>query len=222
VSRIDDSPRAAVEDPWDAPTRRSPPGGSRSSLVWWLLGSLAFGFLLVALKLAGVVVSRLTVDTAQYLDAGIEIGLLSTAGIAMWAGAAAACALAALVLGGRPPGRYLGWTAALLLLLMVDDLLMLHDRVVPDMLGIPEQVAYAVYAAVFAGWLIRFRAEILAGEVTLLAAGGAALGLSVVSDALGLNYVVFEDYFKLIGIAAVLAYSFREARSHLLPATTPV
>jgi len=171
------------------------------------------------LNAAGVEVGTLTRDATQTQDVGAEVGALSTAGLLLLAASVAACGLAALVLGGGRSARFLLWTAALLSVLLVDDMLTLHERVLPAS-GIPEVAVYAVYAGLVAGWLVGFRWEILGGEVAVLLLAGGCLALSLLLDALEIPPVVLEDYCKFVGLAALTIYCFREARRRLRPATT--
>lgn len=143
---------------------------------------------------------------------GLHLGLASHLGVAAWTASAAIAGFGALCLArtGRAVARFLVLAAALSLVLAADDLLMLHELVLPR-LGVPELVVYALYG--LAGLLHLGVAIRLArpSELVLLLLALAGLGGSVTMDTLGELVGVhvpigFEDGAKLIGASLWLAF----------------
>lgn len=146
-----------------------------------------------------------------------HLGLLSQAGILVWAAGAAVCLLAAAVLQGAPGGRFMLAAGVLSLALCVDDAFLLHDEVLP-LLGIPEELIYGVYLGMIVLFLVAFRRPIIESGHGVLVLALAFLGLSVVCDAWGLPWLdpyLLEDGAKFTGIALWAAYFFGTAWSLL-------
>lgn len=199
---------AALPEMTKLPLHRVTGATPKRVLLWWAAAVLAFAVLLLALKLAGVNVLSLTRDLAGRSGAGAEVGILSTAGLVLWGVAGGLCALTAAVTVG-PRSRFFAWTAALVILLLVDDAALLHETVLPAA-GIPEVAIYITYLGLVLAWAVAFRAQILATEVPLLLLSGAFFGVSVVIDYAHASQTV-EDFAKFVGIGTLVLYAFREA-----------
>ena len=99
--------------------------------------------------LGGVPVRELVRDPAAEYNYPAYGGLLSHLGIALMFGCTAICAFAATIASVR---RNVLWGAAWLsLTLTLDDLFLLHEEVLPELLGLPEIILYLLYAAI-AAW----------------------------------------------------------------------
>lgn len=143
-------------------------------------------------------------------------GSLSIVGGMLWIVAATCCALGAAVVasvgGSRQTFRFLLATAAVALLFGLDDLLLIHDALVPfvfDRLG-AENVVLAGLLVVAGAWAVVFRREILAGDraLAVLAAGcfATSIGIDVLSDHDGDSVLAaVEDVAKLLGIGTFAA-----------------
>lgn len=152
----------------------------------------------------------------------VYTGLLSQAGILLWAAAAGICFLTGSALAVRnaaPAIRHFFLAAgALTLLLGLDDAFMLHDVVLPDYLGIAEEPVYAVYGGLIVLFMVVFRGRILASSYGILAIAAVFFGLSVVADLgvlRGSEPFLLEDGTKIVGIVSWLTYFFAEARAAL-------
>lgn len=117
---------------------------------------------------------HLVSDPAAVLDAPFYLGLLSHAGILLWAAAAAVAVFGSRLAHAIEPRRFLLAFGLLTALLALDDLLMLHEHVLPRLTGLPEWALVGGYAAAVGalGW--RFHPFIARTDVRLLA---LALGL---------------------------------------------
>lgn len=152
-----------------------------------------------------------TLTAAEYAEkcCSVYYGFLSNAGILLWTLTAAICLFSAMVLLGSndakaarlrrfalSAGLLTGWIA-------LDDMFLLHERVLPN-LGVPQMLVISLYLALgilygLANW--RF---IWSQDWWLLAIGGAGLVLSIYVDAvfhsLAPALVYVEDSAKFFGI----------------------
>jgi hypothetical protein len=142
-------------------------------------------------------------------------GLLSTLG-----GVGMCCAGAVAFAAGarrrpRPIGRELG---ALTVLLGLDDLLQLHESVVPGLTGLPEEAVLAGYPAVALLIAVRHREALRRLVTPVVAVAVLLLGASVALDVLGPalpEQAWTEDTLKLLGFtgwAVWLASAARDPR----------
>ncbi len=189
-----------------------------------------------------VPVSTLMRDPAAIAGLPSYTGALSNLGVLLWCATASVCLFAALVLtrvGSLPRERGLLLGAGLLSgVLMLDDLFQVHE-VAARLLGVPDSLISAFYAALLAGLLLRFAPEIKRSNYALLLVALGFFALSLTVDALdpkaliGSRYHLLEDGPKLLGIVSWLGYygafslqslhsvllsqspaQFRAARSH--------
>lgn len=165
---------------------------------------------------------------------GLHLGLVSYLGVGLWASTAAICLFAALCLRDEPAERastvrFLVGAGLLSVWLTLDDLLMLHERVLPD-LGVPELATYAVYGVAGLAHLrvaLRVASPGIAapGTRALLFVAIASLGASVVSDTIleAAGWAVpigLEDGAKLVGITFWLAFHTALAHARLAARTS--
>jgi hypothetical protein len=186
------------------------------------LPALALVAVVVAAALAaraGVPFSALSRDPVTELHGPFYVGWLSNIGAILWCVAAAACLFGWAVarrtsMTRLPSPLFLLASGLLSALLMADDLLLLHDGLFPHVLHVGERKTLAAYALLVAAYLLRFRRDILATRWLPLAAAFGFFALSLAFDAGLLNVGehrrhVFEDGFKLIGIAWWCGYFVR-------------
>lgn len=139
-------------------------------------------------------------------------GAVSHLGVLLWTGTAAVCLVAgaSFLAAGRPAAAWLPLAAGLLTaVLAVDDLFMVHERVLP-FFGVPERLTLLLYVVAAAAYLVAFHRQILAARFVVMAIALAAFGVSVVGDLLlslpAAAEEVIEDGAKLIGICAWSAF----------------
>jgi hypothetical protein len=145
-------------------------------------------------------------------------GALSQLGILVWAAAAAYCVLAASLLMGRARWFFIA-SAALTLLLGLDDAFVLHERVFPDYLGLDEIFVYGIYLGLTITYLLVFIRQILFTEYPLLAMAFGFFGLSIIMDVANLHgpgSFLLEDGAKFMGIVSMAIYYFRTAAHGLV------
>ncbi|MGI9383571.1 MAG: hypothetical protein ACR2PO_10485 [Methyloligellaceae bacterium] len=149
---------------------------------------------------------------------GLYFGALSNLGVIIWAGAAAACLFAGLLLysmtGWSPATMFMVYGGLLTGLLTVDDLFLLHDFVLPHF-GIPQILVYAVYGAVALGYMLMFARLILEHDAVVFLAAGSLLAISVGIDQVIHNdapiRIFIEDGAKLLGIILWTGFHVRTA-----------
>jgi hypothetical protein len=149
-------------------------------------------------------------------------GLVSNLGILAMAMAAGAAIVAAAAAPRRDDQlrRVLAWGGGLTLAVALDDLLLLHEGAT-FAAWMPKVIVMA-YAVAFAGYLWRFRIEIMRHlDVGLLAIAMLALGTSAIVDVLAepatVASVLVEDGAKLLGLAAWATFLIRGALIALRP-----
>ena len=145
-------------------------------------------------------------------------GLMSNLGVLGWTLTAGATLFAAALLHGRGARLAaflpLGLAGAISLLFALDDLLTLHEVVLPR-LGVPQVLVLGTLAGLAGVYgLLQLRLLLSWGGAGLTLAFGllaASLGVDVVLEDHGDGVRVLEDVFKFVGIAAWLAFHVHAA-----------
>ena len=206
----------------------SPPGTpkipARPSIpfaaIWIAVSAAVLAGFAAVCGATGIAFSDLSRDASEILDFPVYIGALSHLGILVWGAGSAVCLFAAwLQVSGDDAGerrRFLAVSAAVTAWLVLDDLLTLHEVVIPSLLGMRQRYVLALYAAGMVVYLVRFRKTILRTEYSILLLSLSCFGVSVLADILqtrlswaGHHYL--EDGAKLAGIASWTAYFARTA-----------
>ncbi len=165
----------------------------------------------------GIPMSYFMRDPAAIAEAPAYIGLVSNIGILLWCATAAICFFSFAALGrqvGRREARsFLLYSGLLTGYLMLDDLFMFHERLLPQHLHIPQAAVYGAYVLMFAAYLVRFRKTIVESEFPILLLALVFFALSRGVDMgrdLGFVRVRAADLLeggpKLLGIASWFAY----------------
>ena len=162
-------------------------------------------------------IQLLMMDANAVNGAAFFHGLISTAGTAIWMGSALLILLSILLPRSRADAPFLILMLILTLALSLDDLMQLHEIVLPTYLGVSESVTYAVYLALTLAALVVSRRTILENEPLLLTASLAFFAASVAADTVladmpllwRLSGFAFEDGCKLIAIVLWTTYFFR-------------
>jgi hypothetical protein len=117
----------------------------------YILIAAVFAFLVLAFVVAvyyslKVPMSDLTRDPVQLLNGRPYIGMLSNIGIILWSGTAGVLLFSAVTLKGKRDRLFLLLAFAFTLVLLLDDLFLMHDMVFPQDLHISEYFLYGFYA----------------------------------------------------------------------------
>jgi hypothetical protein len=174
----------------------------------------------------GMPIRVLVRDPAAVSGTSAAVGFLSNLGIVLWASAAAIALFSAVLLGrSRHPSDYarlLVAIGALTLVMMLDDLYMLHERILPRLTGIEMDISAYAYAAAIAAIAWRWRAVILRpgwvlGIVAVLwLAVSAGIDLMVFEMPRS-RIILYEDGAKFFGIVAWTAWVAFLAYAALAP-----
>ena len=177
--------------------------------------------LLVALVVqSSVPISDLTRDPVAVMEAPTYVGLVSSVGVLIWSATAAICGFAYFAIRGRTGqavwALFLLFGGLLTALLTLDDLFLLHERLIPTYLGIGENVTFGLYALLICAYMARFLPTILKTEFLLLLLAIGFFGLMLFADKELVRLDdgpahLFEDGSKLLGIVSWAAYYARVA-----------
>lgn len=180
----------------------------------------------IAALVSDVASADLVRDPTAVLEGPFHAGVLSSIGILGWTTAAAIGGFGAALVDDRRLRQYLIATSALTTVLALDDLLLFHDEIAPEHLGIPENAVLAVLAVAAAGYAVAFRAELTAiDDLTFLLAAsltwfGASVFLDVVADDwFGRHHFLVEDGCKFVGIVTWGAFVVLTTLRQVRPAT---
>lgn len=134
-------------------------------------------------------------------------GAVSNLGVMLWTSASAVCLFAGMLLA-----LHYGVTRSALTLLAggvlsgvlaVDDLFLLHDDLLPFH-GVDEKITFAVYGVGILSYLFFCRADVLRGNLLVLATSLAFFGMSTVADLIQHHVayppVLLEEVAKFIGV----------------------
>ncbi len=193
-----------------------------------LFATLAGAVLLIGLGAGavswttGTPLSHLTRDPTAVLGGRCYIGLVSTAGLLVWAAAAGVCFLAAALLAGSDnrARRFLLASGGVTLFLALDDAFLIHEEILCVHLGLSQSLIYGIYILVIAVYLLSFAGFILRTDFLVLLLAVFFLGLSLGLDVLSDHFdhtsdleTFVEDMLKLTGILFWLSYLARVSYS---------
>ena len=181
--------------------------------------TLVIAALYVLGRLTGISPDDFTRDPASVVKAPFYVGFLSHLGVLLWAATTSICLFSSFLLFSLQPrnrrlGLFLLSAGLLSLMLTLDDLFLLHEKVFPKYLGLPEILVYAGYAGAAAFYLWAFRHRILTTDYLLLLLALLLFGFSTSMDRF-LSFRSFEtfveDSSKFAGIVFWLIYYSRTA-----------
>jgi hypothetical protein len=176
------------------------------------------GFTVWIAKLTGNPIWMLAKDPAEIKRFPPYIGMLSNWGVILWVVTATICLFSAALLKRQKASdatiRFLAASGIFSLLLGIDDLYMMHERLLPRMFHMPEIFFYILYFFVLAAYLIYFIPQILKYDYLLFL---AALLFFAFSRQFFIKIPYFSqfnttgDMLKYFGIVFWLAFFYRTA-----------
>lgn len=167
-------------------------------------------------------------DPAAILNGRFYDGFVSNVGILLWCATAAIC----LFRGGELRARrgidgeaaFLLSAGLFTLILLLDDLFMAHEQILPDVFGVPEKAVLVTYVVLACAYLLVNRRAILQGDAVILVLALGFFALSNVADvAIPYHFhdtpigrevnhgVILEEGLKFVGIAAWTVFHLRAA-----------
>jgi hypothetical protein len=177
--------------------------------------------------LGGFHFDLLSRDPIQLLDGKPYYGIISSIGIILWCATSAILFFSSKVSSLKKEHKqqtlFLFFGGLLSLLMLIDDLFLMHDVVFPEYLNIGEEVFYFIYGLSVVGIFYFYRKIILNSDYILLILSFMLLGASAMSDlafAAGLKLThpfVVEDSLKFSGIISWFAYFMRTSYMCIKP-----
>ena len=153
---------------------------------------LPLAFLLALTFQQQVPMRILTADVPAVTKLPTTVGLVSNLGILGWAASVTICAFAAYLLWKSSRwARFFLALGLMTLLLLLDDMFMIHERVLPNN-NIPEEVYFIVYPLLVLFITVRFWRYFRQTNRLLLL---SAVGLLAMSMAVDLTYETILDIY---------------------------
>lgn len=201
----------------------------RTLLPWigliLLMSALFLGGALFLDFWRGVPFAVLTRDPVSVGSMPVYVGFISQIGIFFWSAAATLCFFCFKLLSakenGREVRRFLLASGVISLILGLDDVFLLHEVVLPTLIGIPQVVILTSYGMIIFFYVLRFYRVILQTEYTLFLMAMVFIGISLAIDIFhlpGINPYLLEDGAKLIGLVSWFVYFLRTGE-HALQST---
>lgn len=174
-----------------------------------------------------VPMSNLIRDPAAVLNGRFYDGFVSNVGVLLWCVAAAICLFRGCELWtrrGKDAACFLLSAGSLTAILLLDDLFMAHEQILPDVFGLPEKAVIATYPLLLCAYLFVNRRPIMRADVFILVLSLGFFAVSTLFDVLvpyhfyntaaGLEVnrgVILEEAFKFLGISAWTVFHVRAA-----------
>ena len=194
--------------------------GPKGLLVLFLPILALLSMVTIAAFTAHVPLSSLTRDMASIAHIHPLIGVVSNVGILMWCATAVVCLFGFSLLrqqGLQAEARFLLWAGLMTLVLLLDDLFMIHEYIAPVHFHLSEKLVLASYALATGVYLLSHRDLILSANYNLLAAAMGLFTASMLVDIADVGgwWRLGEDGFKILGIASWFGYHAGRARHWL-------
>lgn len=161
-------------------------------------------------------IRRFTCDPLAIAQGNPFHGVISNIGVILWSFAASICFFTYLLLKTRNKSHgiseFILFGGVLSLILLLDDLFMLHERIYPKWCGISEEIVLLLYGVATLCYVVKFRRIIIKTDFIFIVLAAVFFAFSLVIDALP-KYLFpwqqgFEDVPKFFGIVSWLGYQF--------------
>lgn len=188
----------------------------------YLIYGIALTLIFLAALQPFVPMGNLTRDPLVVANGKFYFGAFSSLGILGWAATCTICLSSYFMLSDsrdKKTRSFFLFSGIFTMLLLFDDLFMLHDVVFPNYFGVNEKVALAIYPILSAYLLVNYRGRIAGSSYGRLFIALMFLGFSNVIDSIfpnvnGLNSII-KDGFKFLGVVGWAIYFFDTAFSVL-------
>jgi len=185
--------------------------------------------------LTGIAIGDFLRDPAATMETHPFIGVISNVGILLWTATTTICLFSwSIVRHNRDQKQFsilLLYSGLMTMLLLFDDLFLLHEVIFPDYLGIPETLVFIGYGGLMLFGAVKFKKSILETEYLILLTSlgffAASQCIDVFQDSIqsiigGGIVLLLEDGFKLLGIAGWFGYFLRSCSDTLRPAESQI
>lgn len=145
------------------------------------------------------------------------LGIISQIGILFWCISASLCLFCSVIIVQKKSSWYnyayfLRFFGLITLILLLDDLFLLHESIFPQILKTPEELIYFCYVVTVIIGLIKYKKIILQTNWIVFLLSLIFFSFSMIIDkinfftySVGLT-ILLEDGFKLLGIVSWLCY----------------
>jgi hypothetical protein len=194
--------------------------GPLLSSIYIVLTGFLFSIAMIS-SYYNIPIDSFTRDPISVLGGAAYVGFISNIGILFWAFTAAICLFASIVRNqdtDQATSQFLLCSGLLTLWLLLDDMFMLHDSILPYHLMIPGKLIYLGYITIAFAYLVKFKTQILRYEYVILFKAFCFFAVSVLADLLLEQHgfvLLIEDGFKLFGIVTWFIFFFRTCRVYL-------
>lgn len=160
--------------------------------------------------------NHFTKDPVQIMGEPFYLGLFSNVGILLWCGSVVVCffsrSLVPNVEDKKAIRVFLFYSGLVTLLLLLDDLFLMHEEVFPKYIGVPEKGIFVIYSNILLLYLILFRDTILKTDYVILVLAFFLIGVSTFVKRIPMPIpedTFLEDAVKLFGIICWFIYFLR-------------
>lgn len=186
----------------------------------------------------GYNLAELVRDVAATTRSSPVLGMLSNTGIIVWSATSAICFFSFTLLPKtsykRSLSYFLLFAGLLTSVLLLDDLFLLHEHIIPSALNLPlkivEQIILVGYAIAIVTYFLKFRRLIFTTDFILLLLSIAFFAMSLALDfaPIELNFIpikpwivsiFLEDCCKFLGIVTWFGYWARTCWQAISPAS---
>lgn len=166
-------------------------------------------------------------DFAAVVDRHPLIGIASNLGVMLWTASATICLFTWAILRRRPGevkfSAFLLCSGLMTLMLTADDFFLLHEKIFPRYLGLPEKLLFMGYGLLILWGLAAFKRCIFETDYFLLLVSFIFFGLALLidtvqyqlDDLIGEWRILAEDGLKMLGIVGWFGYFLRCCSSRL-------
>jgi len=197
-------------------------------LIFLLPAVLALAAIALVRKHTGIPLRYFMEDPASITHTPFYTGIFSNIGIVLWCASAAICFFCSAILfkgrGDKNQRTFFLCSGLMISVLLLDDLFMLHERILPDYLAVPQNLVQASYGLMALLYLRRFWRILFSAEHLILFTAFGCLGFSAFCDVIPFRvpgHLLFEEGSKLLGIASFLIYFTKEGIRHFDPVLLP-
>ena len=179
-------------------------------------------FVLIVSNYYDLPLQKFTADPTATLEAHPLTGLISNIGVLFWCATATICLFSFTIISPKK-GNKLSWfllfSGLFSLILLADDLFLLHENILPYKLNIHQKLVYVGYAFTMSGYIFFFWKIILGFDYKYFIISILLFGASIICD-LFLPIVdweyFLEDSLKIFGIFSWFLFYARTSQSILL------
>jgi hypothetical protein len=163
-----------------------------------------------------VQLNHFTKDPVQIMNAPFYLGLFSNIGILLWCGSVVVCFFARTFIPktaeNKPIRVFLFFSGLIAMLLMSDDLFLLHEIVFPEYFDVPTKGVFVIYSNILLLYALLFRETILKTDYIVLGLAFMLIGASTFVKRIPMPIpedTFLEDAVKLFGIICWFTYFLR-------------